>query len=247
MSLAASIQITDQDIYQISSVQNAELRGQTATTPDGRIFSYAHAGASNLTAGKITSPPALTANYVTRTLTVTSTPAGSTSISVPLGTTSTSDQFRGFWFVVTDGTGKGQGSYPIVGSTAATAGNTNTTVVEILGALNIALDNTSVVGLYPSQFGAQVVTDHTTAPAIPVSGAPIVNVTASYFYWSQTGGYASILSDGAITKNAGAIPSDATDGAVEIEVAGTVTQRVGYAPELTVTTKYSPLVLTLDN
>jgi len=53
---------------------------------------------------------------------------------------------------------------------------------------------------------------------------------------------ASILSDGAITKNAGAIASDATAGAVEIEVAGTVTQRVGYAPELTVTTEYSPLV-----
>lgn len=247
MSLAASIQITDQDVYQISSVQNAEYRGQVASTPSGKTFTYAHAGAVNLTAGQLTSPVAVTANYVTRTLS-SSYATGVNQITVTLGTTATADMFKNWWFVVTDGTGKGQGAYPVVGNTAATSGTSNATTVTIKGALNIALDNTSVVGLYPNQFSGQVVTDHTAAPAVPVSGAPTVNVTAAYFYWSQTGGYASILSDdtSVVTKNAGGIASNTVDGAVEIEVAGTVTTRVGYAPELMVASKYSPFVLTLD-
>ncbi len=245
MSLASSIQITDQDVYQISSVQNAEMLGQTAVTNSGRVFSYAQAGATNLAAGKLTSPVAVTANYATRTLS-SSYAAGVNQITITLGGTATQDAFKGFWLVVTDGTGKGQGAYTVVGNTAATAGTSNATIVTIKGALNIALDNTSVVGLYPSQFSAQVVSASGSAPAVPISGAPTVNVTANYFYWSQTGGYASILSDGAITKNAGGIASNAVDGAAEIEVAGTVTRRVGYAPELTVDAKYSPFVLTLD-
>lgn len=247
MSLAGAIQILDQDVYQTSSTQGAEQKGQPASTPSGRVFSYAHAGASNLAAGKLTQPAAVTANYVTRTLTVAAA-ANQNQITVTLGTTATADQFKGWWFVVTDGTGAGQGAYQIQSNTAATAGNSNTTVIQIKGALSVALDTTSVVGAYPSQFSALVVTDHTAAPAVPVSGAPVVSVTAAYFYWSQTGGYASILSDdtSVVTKNAGGIASNTVDGAVEIEATTTVTRRIGYAPELMVANKYSPFVLTLD-
>jgi hypothetical protein len=247
MSLAASIQITDQDVYTLASVQGAEALGQLASAPSGRVFAYAQNGAVALAAGKITSPVNVTANYVTRTLTATATAAGSTQISIPLGTTASADAFKNYNFVVTDATGKGQGAYTVTGNTAATAGNSNTTVVTIKGQLNVALDNTSVVGLYPNQESAVIITDHTAAPAVPVSGAPIIAVTASYFFWNQVQGYASILSDdtSVVTKNAGGIPSNTVDGAVEIEVTGTVTQRIGYAPELMVANKYSPFVLTL--
>jgi hypothetical protein len=244
MSLAASIQITDQDIYQQSSYVPSEKIGQLASTPSGKTFALGKAGGT-LTAGQTTEPVAVTANYATRTLTATATAQYSNQISVPLGTTATADSFIGFWFVVTDGTGKGQGSYYITGNTAATAGNSNTTVVSISGGLNIALDNTSVVGLYPNQEITLIT--HTAVLAIPCGGAPVINVTSGNYFWSQVGGYASILSDGAITKNAEAINSDATAGAVEIRVDATVVRAVGYAPELTVTTKYSPLVLTLSN
>lgn len=247
MSLAASIQITDQDVYTASVNKGAEVHGQYATTPDGRTFAYGNAGASNLAAGKLTQTTASTANYVTRTLT-TAAAAGSTQVIVPLGTTATQNLFGGYWLVVTDGTGVGQGTYKITGNSAATAGNSNTTTVQIQGQINVALDTTSVVGIYPNQYSTTVISDHTAAPAIPISGAPTIAVTAAYFYWNQTGGYASILSDdtSVVTKNAGGIASNSVDGAVEIEVAGTLTRRIGYAPELMVTGKYSPFVLTLD-
>lgn len=242
MSLAASIQITDQDIFSQGTYVPSEKLGQLASTSDGRIFALAKAGGA-ITAGQITEPVAVTANYATRTLTATSTTAGSTQISVPLGTTATADVFIGFWFVVTDGTGKGQGAYQITGNTAATAGNSNTTVVTIKGQLNVALDNTSVVSLLPNQ--ESTVIQHTAVLAIPCAGAPVITITSGNYFWNQVQGMASILSDGAITKNAQGIPSDATAGSVEIRVDATIVDPVGYAPELTVTTKYSPFVLTL--
>lgn len=241
MALAASIQITDQDVNQQTTVKGAANIGQIAATPDGRTFAYASAGGT-LVRGQITQPATVTANYVTRTLTVAAA-ANARQVTITLGTTATADQFIGFWLVVTDTTaaGAGQGAYLVLGNTAATAGNSNTTVVTIRGGLSVALTTSSVVGLYPNQESAVV--QHTAAVALPVVGAPVISVTSGNFFWNQVGGYASILSDGAITKNAGAIASDAVAGAAEIEVAGTVTQRCGYAPELTVDTKYSPLVL----
>lgn len=240
MSLSASMQITDQDVYQQSAVIGAEVFGQMATTPQGKTFAYAQNGASNILAGQLTQPAAVTANYATRTLSVAVTQYAN-QVTITLGTTAAQDAFKGFWLVVTDGTGKGQGAYYVTGNTAATAGNSNVTVVSIDNAVNIALDATSVVGLYPSQQSAVV--QHTAVSAVPTSGAPVINVTAANYFWNQVGGYASILSDGAISKNAIAIPSGSIAGAVTIDLAATVTASVGYAPELTVDTKYSPLVL----
>jgi len=241
MALASLMQITDQDVYQQSSVQGGEVIGQIASTPSGRVFAYAKAGGA-LAAGQITEPVAVTANYATRTLSVAAA-IGANQITVTLGAVASADAFAGSWFVVTDGTGAGQGAYYITGNTAATAGTSNATIISIKGGLSVALDNTSVVGVFPSQ--EMTVIQHTAAVAIPCSGAPVIAVTSGYYFWNQIGGMASILSDGAITKNIEGIPSDNTAGSVEIRVDATVVRAVGYAPELTVSTKYSPFVLTL--
>jgi hypothetical protein len=244
MSLAAVMQITDQDVNGQSSTIGGELIGQKGMTSDGRVFSYAQAG-GNLVAGQITEPAAVTANYANRAIT-TSAAIGATTISVVLGTTATLDQFVGYWLVVNDNTGQGQGSYYIAGNTAATAGNSNTTVLSIKDGLRVAISSTATatdVTIIPNQQSAVV--QHTAAVAIPTAGAPVIAVTSGNFFWNQVQGMASILSDGAITKNAEVIPSDATAGSVEIRVDATVSQAVGYAPELTITTDYSAVVLTL--
>lgn len=243
MALAAQVQISDQDVNTQVSSKGGALVGQLAATSDGRVFAYAKAGGA-LTAGQITEPVAVTANYATRTLT-TAQPAGATSVVVPLGTTATTDAFVGFRLVVTDtsAAGAGQSSYYITGNTAATAGNSNTTTVYLLGGLNTALTTSSVVGIYPSW--QSTVVQHTAAVAIPTAGAPAIAVTSGNFFWNQIYGMASILSDGVIAKNAEGIPSDATAGSVETRVDATVSKAVGWAPEATVTTKYSPFFLTL--
>lgn len=244
MSLAASIQITDQDINTQSSVSNSELLGQKACTPDGRVFSYGKSGGA-LTAGQITEPAAITANYANRALT-TSAAAGSNQVTIVLGTTAAADAFIGFYLVVNDNTGQGQGAYYITGNTAATAGNSNTTIVNIRGALRAAISSTATatdVTIIPNQQSAVV--QHTAAVAVPTAGAPVIDVTSGYWFWNQVQGMASILSDGVIGKNSQGIPSDATAGSVEVRVDATVVAPVGYAPEATITTDYSPFVLTL--
>lgn len=242
MSLAASMQITDQDVYQQGTYVPSEKIGQLAATPSGKVFALAKAGGA-LSAGQITEPVAVTANYATRTLT-TAVSQYANQVTVPLGTTASADAFIGFWLVVTDGTGKGQGAYYITGNTAATAGNSNTTVVTVSGAINVALDTTSVVGIYPNQ--EMTVIQHTAVITLPTAGAPVIAITSGNYFWNQVQGMASILSDGVIGKNSQGIVSDATAGAVEVRVDATVTVPVGYAPEATVTTKYSPFVLTLE-
>lgn len=242
MSLAASIQITDQDVYQQTANKSNENIGQIGTTPDGRTFAYASAGAGGLVRGQVTQPAAVTANYATRTI-VTASAANANTIPVTLGTTVAQDAFIGFWLVVTDTTaaGAGQGTYYIQGNTAATAGNSNSTTLKIRGGLAVALTTSSVVGIYPSQESAVIT--HTAVAAIPTVGAPVISVTASNFFWNQVSGFASVLSDGLITKAAGIICSASVAGAVAIEVTTSVTQRIGYVPEATVDTKYSPVVL----
>jgi len=244
MALSAMMQISDQDINTQVSVSGAELLGQKAQTPDGRVFSYAKAGGA-LSAGEITEPLTATANYGNRALT-TSAAAGSNQVTIVLGATATADQFVGHYLVVNDNTGQGQGAYYITGNTAATAGNSNTTVVNIRGALRVAISSTATatdVTIIPSQQSSVI--QHTAVVALPTAGAPVIAVTSGYYFWNQIQGMASILSDGVIGKNSQGIVSDATAGAVEVRVDATVTVPVGYAPEATVTTEYSPFVLTL--
>lgn len=245
MSLAASIQITDQDIYQTTTTKGSALIGQVATTPDGRTFAYALSGGA-IIRGQITEPLAVTANYATRTLT-TAAAANANQVTVPLGTTATADLFVGYWLIVTDtsAAGAGQGAYYITGNTAATAGNSNTTILRIRGGLAVALTTSSVVSILPNQ--ETTVIQHTAVLALPCAGAPVVSIGATgTYFWNQTGGMASILSDGTITKNAEGIPSDATAGAVEIRVDATVVRGCGFAPEATTTAKYSAFVLTVN-
>lgn len=244
MSLGATIQITDQDIYQQTSIRGYELIGQSATTPDGRTFRYAKAGGT-LTAGQITEPGVVTANYANRALT-TSAAANQNKVTVVLGTTAAADLFLGFYLIVNDNTGQGQGAYYITGNTAATAGNSNTTVLTLRGNLNVAISSTATatdVTIQPNQYSSVI--QHTAVVAIPTAGAPVIDITSGNFHWQQTGGMASILSDGNIARNSQGIPSDATAGSVEVRVDATVVQPVGYAPDTTITTDYSPFVLTL--
>lgn len=239
MSLANTISIFDQDINTTTINPGAEALGQIGTTDDMRAFKYSRAGATTLAPGLLTNAPTIVANHITRTLTTAFT-FGTQTILVPIGATAVAtNQYAGGYLVVTDGTGKGQ-TLGISGNTAS-AGSTTITVTLGEG-LYQATDTTSVVGLYPNLNSANVLAQ--ASAAFPVTGVPLLSVPANNYYWSQVSGYASVLIDASpVTKNANAIVSAATQGAASIQLAASVTQVIGFAPELTVATKYSPLVL----
>lgn len=238
--LASTIQITDQDARSLSSTQGGEKLGQLAITPGGRVYAYSRNGAVDLAAGKVTATPAVVANHINRTGVVYS--IGTQQVVFAVGATAvTADQYRDGLFVVN--VGPGQNAYSVSGNTAANSSGSPT--VTLSDPLTIATTTSSKFSLYKSWQADVVVAPSGTGVSQQVAGVPNVLVTAGYYFWNQVGGYCAVLSDGVIAKNAGAIASDAVDGALETEAAGTVTQRVGYAPEATVDTEYRPVCLTL--
>lgn len=244
MSLAAAIQITDQDIHNTSLSQGGEYLGQYAGTPDGRTFVYSRNGAVALVPGQITQAPAQVTNSVNQTVDAIF-PIGTTVLTYTIGATAVAeDQYKGGYFVVNDATGEGQYA-SILGNTAATSTNSYSITVKLAEPLTVALTASSEASLMPNLNSAVVVSALAAGPGIPITGAPTVAVPALAYFWNQVGGYASILSDGVIAKNVQGIASNAVDGAVETRVDATVVNPVGYAPEATVTTEYSPFVLTL--
>lgn len=247
--LASRQQIYEQDArstmsqtssFSTSSIVAPTPLGTIAETPDGRTYQWAFSGATTLAAGKLTTGPATTANHVTQTGTANA--IGSTSITyTPGATAATVDQYKGGYFAVN--VGPGQNLYVIAGNTA-TAGSAPITVRLGDGGLTIATTTSSKFSLYPNPFNLTVIT--TAAATQPCTGVPNVAVTNGFYYWSQVQGYASVLSDGVVGKNSGAIVSASVNGAAVVEGTSAVTQRIGYAPEATVDTTYLPLCLTLN-
>lgn len=236
-----SNKVREQAFRDISSTKLVRL-GALDETVDGRKYRYALAGAVDLAPGKICVAAAHVANHLNRTL-ATGVSAGATQVAVPVGATAvTAGQYSEGYLVVNDSTGEGI-SYAISNNTAAAS--SGTPVVNLEEAVEVALTSASDVSLIASPFSAIIVAPGAVAHR-PV-GVPNVTVTAAYYGWVQTQGDCAVLSDGAITKGAGAILSDAVAGAVEIEVAATVTKRVGIAPEATVDTEYRLVTLSLES
>lgn len=230
-----------QDFRDISSTKQARL-GAVAETEDGKRYRYALAGGVTLAPGKINVAAAHVANHVNKTV-ATTTVAGAQSVNVDIGATAvTANQYQDGSLVVNDATGEGI-LYAVRGH-AASAGSAEL-LINLTDPLETALTvDVSEVSLIASPWSAIIVAPN--ALAHRVVGVNNVSITNAFYGWVQTRGDCSVLSDGVITKGAGAILSDAVAGAVEIEVAATVTARVGIAPEATVDTEYRIINLTIE-
>lgn len=230
--------ISNQDVRTTSSTQNGTNLGAYAGTPDGKIYRYGLAGAVNLSPGKIVVTPAVVANHQNRTTTAAA--IGAFSVSLNIGATAmTLDQYKDGYLTVNDATGEGI-SYLVEGN-AASSGSA-AVEVALAEPVKVALvASTSEATLHVNPFASVIISP--SAVAHHAVGVPNVSITAANYGWFQVNGYCSVLADGVIGKGSGAILSDAVDGAVEVEVAGTVTQRVGTAVEATVDTEYRTIDL----
>ena len=226
--------ISEQDVRSTSTVRGGTLLGAYGGTADGRIYRWSKAGAVDLAAGKVNVTPARATNHANRTL-ATGSAIGSYTVQVPVGATAvTQDQYKDGTLTVNDGVGEGI-TYLIEGNTSAAS--SGTTTVTLSEPIKVALTSASDVTLDVSACDLLIVSP--SAVAHNAAGVNNVAITASTFGWVQVKGYCSVLSDGIVTKGAGAILSDAVAGAVEIEVAATVTNRVANAVEASVDTEYS--------
>lgn len=237
------LSLTNQDGRTVSATQLHKL-GTIMETPEGRCFRYSAAGATNLAAGLANVTPAKVANH-TNNAVATAAPVGQRFVNITLAgnTATTAGQYDGGYLLVNDVAGVGS-AYLIAGTPVITGSGTG--VIQLAEGIATALTTSNKVTLMISPWG-QTIVHPGSAATFFCNGVNNVAVTASNFYWSQTSGMTSVLSDGIIAKGVGAVlTSNATAGALFTEAAGTLSQRVGTAPEATVDTKYYGIFLGLE-
>lgn len=211
---------------------------------DHRIFRYALAGASNLSAGKLGLAPTPKANHHNNTAIASS--AGTLTPTFTIGATAVvaGEYNEGYVMVnVTPDVGR---TYKISSLGAVTsAGTANPTLFEpIVTAWTTATRVSLVHNTHANVVESAVATKR-------AAGVPLIAVTAASYYFAQSRGVASVLADGAIALGSLIGVSGSVAGAVVVN-SGTyatalATTQVGQASIMAgVDTEYRPMFLTVD-
>lgn len=243
MKLTGELQIFAHDAHTISSTQEHEL-GIKARTADGRIYRYAKAGSTALAAGKITIAADVVGNH--EDIAVNTFAIDDKEVTVTLGATlATENQYAGGYCIITDDTGEGI-AYLISGHLAADA--SADLILTLDEPIKVAAVANTTVTLVANPYNAVIVSDGTISDV--ATGVPNVAVTASYYFWSQTGGVCTTLVDETTVPVGGqpVVIGDVTAGGVEVINAATE-PIVGVALKgfTYVETEYHPILLTLDS
>lgn len=234
-------QIASQDLQRIGTTKLAPL-GTLVVSRDGNAYRYGLAGASNLTAGQLSQQAAVVANHQNIAVFVAGV-IGDRQIQVTLGATATTiDQYADGRVLTYDVSGTGQSL--LVATNPVIALSTSGTIF-LEDPLNQAILTTGKVNLSQSPYYNALIYAH-TATTGTANGVAVTNLTAANYGFFQTKGLAAVLGNGSITKGSGVVPGQTTDGSVDIEATGTITQRVGWAYETGTSAKYNTTYLNID-
>jgi len=228
-----------QGIYEISSTQKETL-GCLRVMADGRKFRYAKATAVALIPGVCLQCAAPTANHINRSAVATAIGSQQVTFTV-VATEVTADMYKDGYLQVNAGTAGTLGrQYRIKSHTTVTSAGGSITVQldEPLGVALIA--TTDKLSLIPNPFNGV----SEGAVQKPCAGIAPVPVTASYYFWAQTGGVAAALLDNATAVGSNLIP--AASGGVKLFVVDYLQPVIGYALGVGVTNEYKPMFLTID-
>lgn len=241
MPFTTPLQLSSQDISRVGTIKLMSL-GSQGVGRDGAVYRYGLAGAVQLAVGKITMQPAVVAQHQNISV-ATATVIGDRQVNVTLGTTAaTTDQYADGVVGVYDGTGAGQRMQVVTNPTIALS----TSGIFVLDdPIAIALATTSKVNLSLNPYAGALIFDHTST-TFTCNGVPVTTIPIANYGWFQTKGLAQVLTNGTITKGAGVIAGATTDGSVDTEASGTVTQRIGQQYETGTSTKYSTVYLTVE-
>jgi len=225
-----------QDIYKQSATQLEEL-DTVRILPDGRMFAYAQAGASDLAAALLTISAAPTDNAKDETLAA-SAAIGDTYLSVTFGTAMTADYFKDGWVWPNDDTG--EGSLYRVREHAA-----GTTAVKVYLKEPVRVAMTAGATTISAVVNRQkLVVLSTFAQTAPVAGVPPIAVTAGYYFWNQVKGPCVCLVSGTVVIG-DQVGQIATAGAMTPLGANDVIGSLGVALKVTATTEYGLFALSV--
>ena len=177
-----------QGIYEMSETQKAEL-GTRLAFSDGRVFRYAKAGATALAPGKLCKVGALTESGLTNKAVEADVAVGTKTVS--LTTTRACTTCEEGYLQINDAAGEGI-IYKIrkAAANATTTTSTDVTLYDpIATELTTSSEGTIIYNPYEQCEICAAITDI-------ILGVPPITVTAEYYFWIQTWGIASVLSEG---------------------------------------------------
>jgi len=181
-------------IYEQSADQKYHL-GTKLEFADGRVFRYAKNGGTGLSKAYMTTSEALNARAVEELQSTygTSAEVGDLEIDIDVttGGTWTADAFADGFIVVNKATGIGD-IYKIA-ATKINGSDDTLLRVQLETPLRTALDATSELTFVKNAW-RDVDVMPTTVEGTP-TGVPLIGVTADYYCWLQTRGYAPLLVD----------------------------------------------------
>lgn len=190
-----------QGIYEESASQNYAV-GTKLVYGDGRVFRYTKNAANTLTKAKMTQCQVVE----TKTHEITQGDGvfavGDTQIAMTITGSGTfvKDEFAQGWFFVNKGTAMGD-IYKVLASHlsyetgGARGAGVDDTIMNLLleTPIRTATALTSEASLIPSRWYDVVV--FPTAHTGLATGVPLIGITASYYFWAQTGGACPIIVD----------------------------------------------------
>jgi len=213
--------------------------------PQGRKYRYAKNGAVALALGKVCQGPAVVTNHqsaIGGASTVATAGTKEITIGQTMTTALTDEQYNGGSVIFNLVTGLGQ-IYPIVSHT-----DSLTPVLTLGEEIVTAGDTTTEFTLVPNRYNGVLVTPVTTLTNA-VAGVPRSAVTASYYFWIQTGGPAAVLQDtntteATVGESIGIEASSAVAGAVGVTTG--VEAIIGYSLQEQTAADYGAVYLTID-
>lgn len=212
MSLSGYPTIFGIDPYSIDTVPRHQV-GVKGVASDGRVFRYSFAGASDIVTAVLCVAADITTNHEDIAF-ATAGSIGDTVHSITVGATAVAaNEYVGGYMVIIDDTGEGY-SHLITAHDASSAGSENINVYTKPG-LQVATTTSTTVTLVRNPYRAVVIATGGTQTDVPVGVTPRA-ITASNYFWLQTGGIASILTSGTNTATAGEpiTIGEATNGSV---------------------------------
>lgn len=215
MSRQVNYKMAEKEIFNTSPGESWPI-GTRGYAPGGRVFRMVRANAVALTVGKLVRKPENEVKHADLTVAA-AVDVGANEITLTLtGRTTIFDEYKDGLIYINDEGGQGH-AYEVVGNTATLMNNTLT--IDINAGLKVALTTSSKATLIKNRYNGVRITE--PSPFERVLGVAPVAVTASYYFWLQTGGPAVVLQDGPLYETRDVIPSTRIRGAVA--AAGSVT------------------------
>ncbi len=210
MARPLNYRMAEKEIFNVNSTESWPL-GTRGYTVNGRTFRMARASGIALAIGTCVRKPENEPGH--SDLAVAAAAAtGALEFTVTLTyADSAFDAYKDGVVYINDAAGQGH-VYNVVGNTSHNIEATTTMTIDINVPLKLALTTSSKVTLIKNRYNGVRVSEH--IPSERALGIVPVAVTASYYFWLQTGGPVAALQDGSLFENQDVVPSAWVRGAV---------------------------------